>query len=66
MQLFKTQRRLKTAVFKSQKKTVVHKFYNKHPEARLHSVKRHLLAVHNGETDATLTPFSDEPWVCTQ
>jgi hypothetical protein len=66
MQLFQTQQRLKTAVFKSKITTVVHKLYNKHLEARLHSVKRHLLAVHNGETDAVLILFSDEPWVCSQ
>jgi len=42
------------------------KNYNTHPEAGLHFVKRHLLAVHNGETDATLVLFSDESWVCSQ
>lgn len=66
MQLFQTQQRLKTAAFKTKKTPVVHKLYNKHPEARLHSVKRHLLSVHNGETDATLILFSDETWVCSQ
>jgi hypothetical protein len=66
MQLFQTQWRLKTVVFKSKKTTVVHKLYNKHPEARLHSAKGHQLAVPNGETNAALILFSDEPWVCSK